>query len=182
MNHAKNVGRRGKWLVLLAAVLIPALATASVAIVYNFNTSTTPHAQEVYLTAGPNYATANAMHLFYVLMTGSSVANGATIYLNGTSNSGTTYLLDVLEVYNASLPKASSITVTVVTTSLPAGVTMYYDTTGSAIYSNPGTTVPSGTAITVTYPTSSGPFLYFSFAITAAASSSGFFTVSYVIS
>ncbi|MEM3193154.1 MAG: hypothetical protein QW292_13930 [Candidatus Parvarchaeota archaeon] len=181
MNDKRYIGKRAKWLILLAAILIPALVTATVAITYSYSTSTTPQAQEVYLTTGPNYATANAMGMFYVTLTSSSVANGATIDINSTSYSGTTYLLDVLEVYNASLPKGSSLTITI-TTQLPSGVTMYYDTTGAATYSSPGTPVTSGSAISVTLPTSAGPILYFSFALTGGTSGSGSFTITYVVS
>ncbi|MEM3448929.1 MAG: hypothetical protein QXP38_08665 [Nitrososphaerota archaeon] len=181
MNDKRYIGKRAKWLILLAAILIPALVTATVAITYSYSTSTNPHAQEVYLTIGPNYATANATGMFYVRLTSSSVANGATIDINSTAYSGTTYLLDVLEVYDASLPTGYSLTITI-TTSLPSGVTMYYDTTGAATYSSPGNTVTSGSPISVTLPASAGPILYFSFALTGGVSQPGTFTITYVIS
>ncbi|MEM3883233.1 MAG: hypothetical protein QXO23_07635 [Candidatus Methanomethyliaceae archaeon] len=102
-------------------------------IVYNFSTSTIATSEQVYLTTEPNYPTANSMGLLTAnTRSSSSVASGTTISVNGISNAGGAYLLDVLKVKDASLPIGIPLTITI-TANLPMGVTMYYEINEQAL-------------------------------------------------
>jgi hypothetical protein len=171
--------KKAKWLFFLA-ILVPTLVSGTVAVVYNYSTSSTAAAPNIYLTYGPEYTVANDMGLFHAKesTSPSDIASGATIYINGTQDSGSTYLLDVLEIYNSSVPTGTTVTVTITAPSA-SQITMYYDTSGTATYSSPGTVISSsGTTITLNLPTgvgtTAGPVLYLSFEVASATVSSSF--------
>ena len=93
---------------------------------YTYPTSTTGTAPEVYLAQGPNYATANAMGLFYANQVESSgnISSGTKIYFNYTYGANNEALLNVLKIVN-NVPSGRTVTITFDTLTLPTGVTMY---------------------------------------------------------
>ncbi|MEM3277623.1 MAG: hypothetical protein QW258_01175 [Thermoplasmata archaeon] len=164
---------------IILAFLLPALVTATVVISYTYPTSTSSTSPLIYLAQGPNYATANSMGLFTATNTTSNgIISGTTITINNVSGSQTTYLLNVLEIYNKTGLKVPT-TITFSSISLPSGVTMYYSTSPMT-YSSQGTEVPSGgTTVSLT---TAGVALYLSFELTApVTTSSGLFNFYYTV-
>ncbi len=138
-----------------------------------------------YLQDGPNYASAHALGLFTVTETGSplNVASNATIGVNTVAGSARVYLLNVLDIYNAS--SMDSPVYVIINGTLPSGVTMYYGTTPASFNGTTSTIVDAaqwatGAHIQLPSLATPGADLYFAFALTGSASGSGSLTLQYV--
>ena len=178
--------RKIAYLSTLFAFLLPTLVVATVVLSYTYPTSTTGTAPEVYLAQGPNYATANAMGLFYANQVGSpgNISSGTTIYFNYTYGASNEALLNVLEIVNGA---GTTVTIKFDTVQLPPGVTMWiststtplsYSVSNGAITINNGQAVSTGSSITL-----SGTYYYIGFLFSnQAKAGSGTIAFSYVIS
>jgi len=181
--------RKIAYLSTLFAFLLPTLVVATVVLSYTYPTSTTGTAPEVYLAQGPNYATANAMGLFYANQVGSSgnISSGTTIYFNYTYGANNEALLNVLKIVN-NVPSGRTVTITFDTLTLPTGVTMYISSSANTqltyTVSNGVITINNGQAVSTGSPiTLSGTYYYIGFLFSnQPKTGSGTIAFSYTIS
>ncbi|MEM4058280.1 MAG: hypothetical protein QXZ12_06090 [Thermoplasmata archaeon] len=173
---------------IILAFLLPALVTATVVISYTYPTSTQSVAPDIYLTAGPNYGAANAMNLIYAngASTESAISSGSTIYINTTSGSYQTALVNVLSIYNDSISTAP-VYVTLYAPSSTSGITMYASTSTLTVTNSTAGISISGTQVltggtTFHLTISKGTALYIGFLLTGTASGSYEIVVNYQIS
>jgi len=167
---------------ILSMAIMVGAAAATVIIVYSNPVSTTGVSPELYLQDGPNYASANTLGLFTATQTGSpaNVVTGTTITVNTVTGSANVYLLNVLDIYNA-----SSLTTQVyvyINGTLPTGVSMYYSSTSITFSGTPpvsGTLWVTGTQI----PLKGGAAadLYLAFVLTGAATGTGTLGFQYLV-
>ncbi|EQD76994.1 hypothetical protein B1B_01314 [mine drainage metagenome] len=162
------------------AIMVGA-AAATVIIVYSNPVSTTAVSPELYLQDGPNYASANTLGLFTATQTGSpaNVLTGTTITVNTVTGSVNVYLLNVLDIYNASA--LTTHVYVYINGTLPTGVSMYYSSTAITFNGNAvtGTLWVTGTQI----PLKGGAAadLYLAFVLTGAATGTGTLGFQYLV-
>jgi hypothetical protein len=180
--------RKIAYLSTLFAFLLPTLVVATVVLSYTYPTSTTGTAPEVYLAQGPNYATANAMGLFYANQVGNpaNISSGTTIYFNYTYGANNEALLNVLKIVN-NVPSGRTVTIKFDTVQLPTGVTMWISTSTTQLsytVTNGVISITGGTQVTAGYSTtlSSGTY-YIGFLFSnQATAGTGTIAFSYTIS
>jgi len=124
--------RKLAFLSTLFAILLPMLVVATVVISYTYPISTNPSTQKIYLAIGPNYADAKTMNLVGIgsgwtggTSEGTYIPSGYKIFLNTTTGSVNTYLLNVLEIINSTGVNAP--TTLWINGTLPSGVIIYYN-------------------------------------------------------
>ena len=182
------------FLSTIFAILLPTLVVATVVISYTYQISTNQAPQKIYLATGPNYADANTMYLVGIGngWTGSSpgtyIPSGDKIFLNTTTGSANTYLLNVLEIINSTGVKAP--TTLWINGTLPSGVTIYYNE-GTLISmtfgpgSSSGVTFNSGTnSYTLGSPLliSKGVYtVYLAFVVPGSSSGTGTLYINYQV-
>lgn len=164
--------------VLALAFMLPLVTTA--AVIVNNDISVGLHdtnANQVYLTKGPGYTSANVSNFFGVTGKSSSFTN-LSLYLNTIPGSGNVTLTNVLEVENTT--SSTSPVYFYLNGTLPVGVSVYFSTTmitynnykpsGDLILYNDG----SGNSLTTSavHLTSSGVAGYFAFVLTGTSSTS----------
>lgn len=159
----------------LLLVIVPGLVVASVVIGVIYPIGAGSAQAPFKLQQGPGYATASALGFSNAAVdSNGNVATGTTIYLNSTAHSYAVYLLNVLDIVNATvhpLP-AGAVASVYINGSLPAGVSMYYSTSQSTFS---GTAI-SGTLWTpgaqIMLPTSGNGHVevYFSFVVMGGSS------------
>ncbi|MGC8699335.1 MAG: hypothetical protein ACP5RE_04080 [Candidatus Acidifodinimicrobium sp.] len=147
MYSKKNNLKKLITLATALAFIVPALVTASVVVDYQINYKASNVNPNVFLTEGPNYATANGQGLIYVNNTTSissytAIENNAQLKFNSTSYSSYTILLNVLELVSTT----SSGTKVWINGSLPSGVSIYV-TSSEETFS--GSVLSLGTAYTL---------------------------------
>ncbi len=172
---------------MVASLLVAGLVAGMVILLYSNPVSTTGTNPNFYLQQGPDYSSANTLGLFTAVESGtpSNVVSGTTIDVNTVAGSEDVYLLNVLDVYNATSALTSHVYLYINGT-LSSGVTMYYGPThitatySAGSYSLSGTAWTSGTQIALN---GAGPAveLFLAFALTGSASGSGTLYFSYVI-
>ena len=136
------------FLAIFTAALLPATATAAVIINDPILVSTSQNNAVVYLTDGPGYSQANAMHFLYA----DYAASGENVSLDlNYSHHGGVNITNALEIVNSAGFNAQ----VWLNGTLPGYVTMYYSNT-EATTSSYGTQITSGSPMAV----SSGGVLY----------------------
>ncbi|MGC8581688.1 MAG: hypothetical protein ACP5MW_05040 [Thermoplasmata archaeon] len=132
-----------KWLSLatvILAIVLPATVVASVIITYQINGSVYAATSPVIFTPGPNYGVANK--LGFSTTTLNSHSTEITISLGGVQGSYGTYLLDQIQVEQASGYKITNtwtVSFNVSGSNIPSGVFIYM----IAAYNATATTPPS---------------------------------------
>ena len=186
----KNAHLRGRFSTLkrimlldgLLLAIVPGLVVASVVIGFVYPMSTSAIPSPFRLQQGPGYSIASSLGLTSAIEdSNGNVASGTTINVNSTAHSSDVYLLNVLQIYNASTKwPAGAVASVYINGTLPAGVEMYYSTSPMTF---DGTSV-SGTLWTtgahIALPASSGNVeLYFSFVVAGGSTGTGQLTFQY---
>jgi hypothetical protein len=159
----------------LLLVIVPGLVVASVVIGVIYPIGVGSAQAPFKLQQGPGYATASALGFSNAKVDSSNnVVSGTTIYLNSTAHSYAVYLLNVLDIVNATTrPLPAGVVASVyINGSLPAGVTMYYSTSQSTFngVAISGTVWTTGTQIMLPGLGHGHVEVYFSFVVLGGSS------------
>ncbi|CAC11650.1 hypothetical membrane protein [Thermoplasma acidophilum] len=168
---------------IAVALLLPTVATASVIVSDSFNVSVSSTTTGLYLSPGPNYATAHSSGYIYAPAVGTgnseNITSGSEIMVNYTEYSGTDYLMNVLEIKDVGFSG-----VLYLNGSLPAGVSIYvsnnsqsklvWDSSYDSYLVENGTqpTVESNYNLDSAITLTAGHIYYISFVISVSGSSS----------
>jgi hypothetical protein len=183
----RSRGRHGirGWLGGLAvpviAILVAGIAIAAVIVFYHYPVSSQGKAPQFYLEQGSNYDTANSLGLFHATSQGtpSNISGGTTLFVNTTFGSSDTYLLNVLDVYNATSATLHKPVYLWVNGTLPTDVWMYYASSPITFTGSPtpptlsGTNWTSGAQISLSVNAGPAVEVYFAFVLTGTASGVG---------
>lgn len=189
-NKRNNKMKRMTTLAVMLALIVPALVTATVVISYTYPVNSNNATPDIYLIQGENYYEAQELGLFSANSVSSpaSYVPAETIYVNSTSGSTATYLLNVLEIYNTSVTGFKGQVNVTITSNLNSNIVLYYSasplTFSYASSSISGSSVTKGQTVHVSI-TGTGDVLYIGFAITTqstSTASAGSFTIQYTVS
>lgn len=132
-------------IIVFAVALLPSLATAAVIMNNPVTVHTgTSQTNPVYLAQGPGYSTANQLGYLALVGNGATTTGGQSLYLNGTPGTGSTVLVNALEVVNASSSAFKGSVMMYVNGTIPTGVEVLYS---SSPMSYNGQNVVGGTLL-----------------------------------
>ncbi|WP_393972104.1 hypothetical protein OXIME_000710 [Oxyplasma meridianum] len=170
-------------LVIFIALMVPAVATASVVISDPISVVVSDTgSNHIFIAKGPGYGIANG--LGYIKLIGNN-ANSSNVSVDLYSVPGNGYLelVNVLEINNT-LKSGEFANVTLSTSSMPSGVFLYYNNTSqSKVVGGTITGVNvSATDNTATFQVNSGSSpVYLSFLVMGGSAGTGSITFSYSI-
>ena len=169
-------------LVVAVALMVPAVATASVVMSDPISLAVSDTAtNHVFIAKGPSYAVANG--LGYITLNGNNVrTDNISVNLSSVPGNGYLELVNVLEINNT-LKSGYTANVTLIT-SMPSGTFLYYNNTSqSKILHGSITGVnisAAGNDATFQLDSSSSP-VYLSFLVMGSSAGIGSITFSYSI-